>query len=208
MTHTPTAHFSDADADANAASAAAIAAAASRTAARESWLRRYYLGRAAFSLGWVALAFTLGRQFPMLGAALLVIYPAWDAGANYLDAAGHGGLRQHPTQALNFGFSVLTTLAVLVSLQLSQAAVLVVFGAWAIVAGLLQLATAIGRWRLAGAQWAMVLSGAQSAIAGGFFMVQAQQDLPAVLPTMAGYAGFGALYFLISAIVLFVRRRA
>ena len=49
-------------------------------------------------------------------------------------------------------------------------AVLAVFGAWAILAGLLQFATGLRRWRSYGAQWSMILSGAQSALAGGFFI--------------------------------------
>ena len=174
---------------------------------QDSWLGRYYLARAAFSLAWIALALTLGQQLPALGAALLVLYPAWDAAANYADAAHNGGLGPNRTQAINVFVSALTTVAVLVALSMSPSAVLAVFGAWAIVSGLLQLATAIRRWKLAGAQWAMVLSGGQSALAGGAFLFQAQQAVPAVAPTLAGYAGFGAIYFLISAIALFVAQR-
>lgn len=172
------------------------------------WLRGYYLDRAGFSVAWVALVLTLGQQFPALGAALLLLYPSWDAAANYADATRHGGLRQNRSQAINVFVSGLTTVLVLVALPISPAAVLGVFGAWAIVAGLLQLATAIRRWSLAGAQWAMVLSGGQSALAGGAFLFQGQQAMPAVASTIAGYAGFGAIYFLISAIVLFLARRA
>ena len=46
----------------------------------------------------------------------------------------------------------------------------IIFGAWAILSGLLQLGTAVRRWKRFGAQWAMVLSGGQSALAGGFFI--------------------------------------
>mgnify|MGYP000674915570 CR=1 FL=1 len=175
--------------------------------ASEHWLRRYYLGRAAFSLVWVALALTLGRQLPMLGAALLVIYPAWDAAANSVDAASNGGLARNRSQAINVVISALTTVLVIVTSSIGPSAVLSVFGGWAIVSGLLQLTTAVRRWRLAGAQWAMVLSGAQSALAGGAFLLQAQQATPPVLATVAGYAGFGAVYFLISAIALWVWRK-
>jgi hypothetical protein len=51
----------------------------------------------------------------------------------------------------------------------------------------------------------MVLSGAQSALAGVFFVIQAQQPVAAVIATVAGYAGFGAIYFLVSALWLAVR---
>jgi uncharacterized membrane protein HdeD (DUF308 family) len=178
---------------------------------QQQWLKLYYYIRAAFSVVWVLAAFTLGQHAPALAAILLVIYPAWDAAANYVDASRSGGLRENRTQAINVVVSVATALAVLVALQNSMNWVLAVFGAWAILSGLLQLGTAIRRWKSFGAQWAMVLSGAQSALAGGFFIVQAgKPDLPSI-SNVAGYAAVGALYFLISAIWLSVgdlRRRA
>lgn len=180
------------------------------TAARstqESWLTRHYFSRAAFSIAWVLAALTLGQQNAALGAILLVIYPLWDAAANYVDAARNGGLAANRTQAINVFVSLATTLAVLAALQMGLNAVLAVFGAWAILSGLLQLATAVRRWKASGAQWAMILSGAQSALAGAFFIIQAQQTVPAVLPVVAGYAAFGAIYFLVSAIALVVGRR-
>jgi uncharacterized membrane protein HdeD (DUF308 family) len=80
--------------------------------------------------------------------------------------------------------------------------VLDVFGAWAILSGLLQLGTAVRRWKQFGAQWAMVLSGAQSALAGAFFIVQASAPMPPAVVKVAGYAAVGAFYFLVSAVWL------
>jgi hypothetical protein len=174
--------------------------------AGESWLTLYYLGRAAFSTVWVAAALALGQKYAVLGAGLLVLYPFWDAAANYIDAARSGRLAANRTQALNVFVSLVTTPAVVVTLQMGLNAVLATFGAWAVLSGLLQLGTAIGRWR-SGAQWAMILSGAQSALAGAFFVIQARQAVPAVIPTIAGYAAFGAIYFLVSAIWLIVGKR-
>jgi uncharacterized membrane protein HdeD (DUF308 family) len=170
------------------------------------WLTRYYFSRAAFSAVWVAAILTLGQHYPLLGAILLVIYPLWDAAANYLDAAQNGGLARNRTQALNVFVSLVTTVGVLVALQMGLNTILLVFGAWAFLSGLLQLATAIRRWKT-GAQWAMILSGGQSALAGAFFVVQAQAPVSAVIPTVAGYAAFGAIYFLVSAIWLLVSKR-
>jgi uncharacterized membrane protein HdeD (DUF308 family) len=88
--------------------------------------------------------------------------------------------------------------------------VLGVFGAWAILSGLLQLGTAIRRWKSFGAQWAMVLSGGQSALAGGFFIFQATTPMSPSIANVAGYAGVGAIYFFVSAVWLTVsdwRRR-
>ncbi|GLQ53903.1 DUF308 domain-containing protein [Devosia nitrariae] len=174
---------------------------------QDRWLTSYYLSRAAFSAAWVASALTLGQHYAVPGAILLVIYPFWDAGANYVDAVRNGGLARNRTQAFNVFVSLATTVAVLAALQIGLSTVLTVFGAWAILSGLLQLGTAVRRWKSSGAQWAMALSGGQSALAGAFFVVQAQQPVPAVIPVIAGYAAFGAVYFLVSAISLVIGRR-
>jgi len=178
---------------------------------REQWLKQYYSLRAAFSVAWVVAAFAVASKSPAIAGALLVLYPAWDAAANLVDAMRSGGLARNRTQALNVLVSLVTTVAVIVALQASMNWVLGVFGAWAILSGLLQLGTAIRRWKSFGAQWAMVLSGGQSALAGGFFIAQALTPAVPSIANVAGYAGVGALYFLVSAVWLTVsdwRRRA
>jgi uncharacterized membrane protein HdeD (DUF308 family) len=171
---------------------------------RERWLKFYYFVRAAFSLAWVGAAFAAGPSSPVIAGAVLVLYPAWDAAANFVDGWRSGGLAQNRTQALNVVVSLATTVAVLVTLQMSMNRVLGVFGAWAILSGLLQLGTALRRWRSFGAQWAMVLSGGQSALAGGFFIFQATTPMSPAIANVAGYAAVGALYFLVSAVWLTV----
>lgn len=166
---------------------------------QERWLKHYYFARAAFSAAWVTAAFTLAMHSPAIAAVLLVVYPAWDALANFVDASRSGGLAANPTQKLNVWVSGATTAAVALALQSGMNAVLAVFGGWAIVAGLLQLGTALRRWKTHGAQWAMVLSGAQSALAGGFFIYQASTPMTPSIANVAGYAGVGAAYFLVSA---------
>lgn len=178
---------------------------------QEQWLKRYYLGRAAFSILWVAAAFALGPTMPAIAALLLVVYPAWDAGANWLDASASGGMAKNRTQRINVWVSGVTTLAVAGALTSGMNAVAAVIGAWAIATGLLQLSTAVRRWNAHGAQWSMILSGAQSALAGGFFIAQSRMDTPPSIANVAGYAAVGALYFLISGIwltVSHVRRRS
>jgi uncharacterized membrane protein HdeD (DUF308 family) len=171
---------------------------------RERWLKFYYFIRAAFSLAWVVAAFAVAPSSQVIAGALLILYPAWDAAANFVDALRSGGLAQNRTQALNVVVSLATTVAVLLALQMSMNRVLGVFGAWAILSGLLQLGTAIRRWRSFGAQWAMVLSGGQSALAGGFFIFQATTPAVPSIANVAGYAAVGALYFLVSAVWLTV----
>ncbi len=174
-----------------------------RTSSQSDWLRSYYFTRALFSTAWISAAILFrGQALPT--ALLLVIYPLWDAVANLIDARVNGGLKANPSQTLNVAVSVITTLAVVAAVSHSTYAVLAVFGAWAILSGLLQLYTGVRRWRVYGAQWVMILSGAQSALAGGFMI---SRSLGAAAPTILDivpYAAFGAFYFLLSAIWLVV----
>jgi uncharacterized membrane protein HdeD (DUF308 family) len=110
-----------------------------------------------------------------------------------------------PTQALNVAISFVAAIAVAVAFRLSMNGAVAVFGIWAIAAGLAQLIAAVRRWHTFSAQWTMILSGAQSMLAGAFFVTQA--DL-AKIPTMldlAPYAAFGAFYFLVSAASLMLQ---
>ena len=168
-------------------------------------LRTYYCTRAAVSVGWIGLALTAGANNPVAATVLLVAYPAWDAVANYLDAQQTGGLRSNFSQALNLVVSLITAIAVAATSAISMNAVFVVFGLWATLSGLFQLTTAVRRWRSAGAQWLMVLSGAQSALAGVFFILMARASAAPEITALLGYVGFGAFYFLASAIWLSVK---
>lgn len=175
-----------------------------------AWLKRYYFTRAGFSVAWVAAAFGLADSMTAIVAALLVIYPAWDAIGNLVDAQRNGGLHRNPTQALNMAVSTVTTVAVAVALTQSMNAVLGVFGVWAALTGLLQLATAIRRWKSSGGQWPMILSGLQSTAAGAGFIIKAGATAAPQITAIAPYVAFGAFYFLVSAIWLTVaeaRRR-
>jgi uncharacterized membrane protein HdeD (DUF308 family) len=153
----------------------------------------------------------VGQHSLAVAAVLLVAYPAWDALANFVDASRSGGLGRNRTQAINVLASLATALAVVLALTMSMNWVLGVFGVWAILSGLLQLGTAVRRWKRFGAQWAMILSGGQSALAGSFFIIQARMPMPPSITNVAGYAAVGAFYFLVSAVWLSVsqsRRKA
>ena len=158
----------------------------------------------------VAAAVAIGGSNATAAALLLVSYPAWDALANWFDARASGGLRTNPTQAFNIAVSLVAAVAVAAALQFGMNVVLAVVGIWATAAGLAQLTTGFRRWRTFGAQWAMILSGAQSMLAGVFFVTQAGlAKIPTILD-VAPYAAFGAFYFLVSAVLLMFanRRRA
>jgi uncharacterized membrane protein HdeD (DUF308 family) len=174
-----------------------------QTPAQSSWLRSYYFVRALFSIAWIVAA-VLSKGQPAIMALLLVIYPAWDAIANVADARANGGLAANRSQMLNVVASTVMTAVVLIAVMQSNYAVLAVFGLWAILSGLLQLYTGVRRWRSYGAQWVMILSGAQSTLAGGFMISRSVADTMPTILDIAPYVGFGAFYFLLSALWLTV----
>ncbi|HEY9235666.1 MAG TPA: DUF308 domain-containing protein [Phenylobacterium sp.] len=176
-----------------------------RMAQRRTWLRNYYAVRFMAAAVWVVVAFTLAKALPPLAVVMLIAYPLWDALANLADARLNGGLAKNRTQAINVVVSLLTAIGVAVGGVVGMNAMLAAFGLWAFVAGLLQLATGVRRWKSYGAQWAMILSGAQSALAGAFFVKMAGGAQVDTLTTVAPYAAFGAFYFLVSALWLTAR---
>lgn len=174
------------------------------------WLKTYYYLRFAVAAIWVALAFTVAKAMPPLAAVMLIAYPAWDALANYLDANRSGGLTRNKTQMLNFVVSVVTAIVVAATLPQGMHAILQIFGVWAVLSGLFQLLTGVRRWKSYGAQWAMILSGAQSGLAGAHMLSKAAGTAPVSIADIAPYAAFGAFYFLISAVSMTIsgaRRR-
>jgi uncharacterized membrane protein HdeD (DUF308 family) len=177
--------------------------------ARRDTLKRYYFLRAGVSVTWIAAAVAVGVANPVIGGVLLVAYPAWDALANAIDARSNGGFRANGPQTFNLVVSLLVALAVVFALQVAPPRVLTVFGVWALFAGLLQLVAGVRRWRTVGAQWPMVLSGAQSMLAGAFMITRSLAGgghAPAAVE-IAPYAGFGAFYFLVAAIALTIKGR-
>lgn len=168
-------------------------------------LRNFYFLRASVAFIWVALAF-LSASAPMpVAGVLLVLYPLWDAVANVIDARRSGGLQANPGQKFNALTSLITAvcMAVAVTLQGNMGGVLV-FGIWALLAGLFQLAVGIRRRKLGG-QVFMMISGAQSALAGVVFSIQAFHAAPGIAQ-LAPYAAFGGIYFLLSGLWLTFRK--
>jgi hypothetical protein len=173
-----------------------------------SFLQRFYFLRAVVAMAWVGLVVILSRlQVPtVVTDALLVLYPAWDAWANILDAKRTGGLRSNPEQRLNALVSVVTAIVLAVALTIrGNAGGVLVFGLWALLSGLFQLLVGLRRRRLGG-QVFMMISGGQSALAGVFMTIQAFGEAPTVVQ-LTPYAAFGGLYFLLAALRLAFKRR-
>ncbi|MET9551470.1 hypothetical protein [Streptomyces sp. NPDC006645] len=166
-------------------------------------LRRLYVVRFAFAAAWAALLLLSGSDLSTGARLLLFLYPAFDVAAAVVDARsartdGTGG----PVKGLyaNIAISSLAAAGLAVAGGSGVADVLRVWGAWAIVSGLVQLGVGVAR-RPMGGQWAMIASGGISVLAGASFIGSAAQDEP-TLSALAGYAVLGGIFFLVSAIRL------
>ena len=160
-------------------------------------LRQLYFVRFGFALAWAVLLFLTGADLNPVSIALLVIYPLFDVAAAIVDLRANGS---SPTLWANVAVSTLTAAGLAVAVTSGIPAVLGVWGAWAVAAGAIQLAVGLGR-RALGGQWPMIISGGQSVLVGGVFLLQLGAANP-MLTTLSGYALLGGVYFLISALRL------
>ncbi|RKN22637.1 hypothetical protein D7147_05635 [Micromonospora musae] len=163
-------------------------------------LRRLYLVRFAFAIVWALVAFTTAEHLGPLAVTLLVLYPLFDVAAAIIDARASRATGSPALLYANVTVSLLAAVGLAVASTSGIPAVLGVWGAWAIVAGLIQLLVGVTRRRMGG-QWPMIISGGISVLAGGAFIAGAAADNP-TLTNAIGYAIPGAIFFLISAIRL------
>ncbi|CAM4050146.1 Short repeat of unknown function [Pedobacter westerhofensis] len=161
-------------------------------------LRKLYITRVIFSLTWIALVLTVAKTNHTLATILFIIYPAWDAVATYFDINANPATVDKTPQYINMGVSILTAIAVTVALQTGIPEALMVFGVWAFLAGLFQLIIGIRRRKNFEGQWPMIISGAQSMLAGVAIFAKAHVPNQGV-DTLAGYSAFGAFYFALAA---------
>lgn len=170
-------------------------------------LRNLYYARFGFAVVWAGLMMLTASKLTPVSMVLLVIYPVFDVAAAVIDFRSSGATRPRTPLYVNMALSLLAAVGLAVAVTSGIPSVLRVWGAWAITAGVVQLTVAILRYRLGG-QWAMILSGGISAVAGTTFILQAA-GANASLTNVAGYATLGGVFFLISAIRLRVlgRRR-
>ncbi len=162
-------------------------------------LRNLYFVRTAFQLIWAGVL--LAPLTPAPGVAiLLILYPLWDVACTLYDIK-NSGAGAGPMQSFNVILGLLTAGAIGLTIFHQPQYAVAAFGVWALVAGLVQLAVGLNRRKALGGQWAMILSGAQSALAGIFFVLAGLGDKKHP-KDLGGYAVFGAIYFLIAAVLL------
>jgi uncharacterized membrane protein HdeD (DUF308 family) len=159
-------------------------------------LRNLYLARFGFAVVWAGLLAVTAKDLGVVAVALLVLYPLADVAAAVVDLRSSGNKALY----VNIAMSALAAAGLAVAASGGIPAVLRVFGAWAVVAGVIQLVVGVSRRKLGG-QWAMILSGAGSVLAGSSFVIGAGRE-GATLVNLAGYAVVGGVLFLISALRL------
>jgi uncharacterized membrane protein HdeD (DUF308 family) len=169
------------------------------TAAPTPALQRLYLVRFGFALVWAGLLVATASSLGPLSGTLLVLYPLFDGVAAVIDARSS---KASPALSLYLNVAVSWVAGIGLAFAASSGipAVLRVWGAWAIVSGLSQLAVGVIRRNLAG-HWPMIISGAISTVAGTAFVLQAAREGTSLV-NLAGYATLGGLFFLVSALRL------
>jgi hypothetical protein len=163
-------------------------------------LRSLYFVRFGFAIVWAILTIAIGKSINPGTVVLLLIYPLFDVAAAVIDFRTSGESRPKSPLYVNMVLSLAATIGLGIAAASGIPAVLRVWGAWAITAGIVQLIVAILRYRLGG-QWPMILSGGISVLAGGSFIAMAGAE-NASLTNVAGYAILGGIFFLVSAVRL------
>jgi len=165
-------------------------------------LRNLYFVRTVFQILWAVGVLATAETQPSFAAVLLIAYPLWDVACTLWDlmtSNSDGSARTSQVVNAVLGTAVAAGIGFTIFSQPKFA--IATFGAWALGAGVLQLVAGLIRRRQLGGQWAMILSGAQSSVAGIAFLLGGLTGKVHV-KDLGGYAIFGAIYFLIAGVLL------
>src|ERR1700744_5964939 len=164
-------------------------------------LRNLYFPRTAVQLLWAGIVIATAASNPALAAGLLILYPLWDVACTVYDLRSSTRSGLPTAQYVNLVMGFIAAIGIALTAFKSPQEAVVTFGAWAFAAGLAQLAVGISRRKRLGGQWAMILSGLQSAAAGVAFILGGLHDKTHI-KDLGGYAIFGGVYFLIAGFLL------
>ena len=166
-------------------------------------LRNLYFTRTVVQLLWAGIVIATAASNHALAASLLILYPLWDVACTVYDLTSSARSPSGPptAQYINAILGILAAIGIALTAFKSPQQAVAVFGVWAFVAGLAQLAVGISRRRQLGGQWAMILSGVQSAAAGLFFALGGLHGTKHI-ENLGGYAVFGGVYFLIAGLLM------
>jgi uncharacterized membrane protein HdeD (DUF308 family) len=158
---------------------------------------RLFLTRGLVAIAW-AVVFAVTADSLTTGVGVLVVlYALIDAVASVIDARGQQGSARQLLE-LNAAVSAVAAVALGIAATGDEGDVLAVFGAWALLTGVAQLAVAIRRREIFGMQWPLLLAGGGSTIFGIAFLVMSGSDDPE-LRMIAFYAAGGGVEFVIQA---------
>ncbi len=162
-------------------------------------LVRLYVIRAGAAIAWAIAFATTSSSLGAAAIALLIAYPAIDVVASAVDA--HANPANRKVQWANAAVSTAALAAVAVATSFDNRAVLLAFGVWATVSGVIQLVVAVRRRRQFGTQTSILISGALSTVAGIGFAAMSRADDPTLI-NVAGYAALGGVLFAVAAVTL------
>jgi uncharacterized membrane protein HdeD (DUF308 family) len=161
---------------------------------------RLFLVRGIVAIAW-AVVFAMAAGSLTTGVqVLLVLYPLIDVAGSLIDARGQQGSTRQLLQ-VNVAISAVAAVALGIAANGSKGDVLAVFGVWALVTGVLQLAVAIRRRNVLGGQWPLLIAGVGSTVLGIVFLVMSRSNNPP-LRSIAVYALGGGVEFIIQAWLL------
>lgn len=172
-------------------------------ALRARSLRNLYFTRTVVQFLWAGMMLAEAASKPAFAASLLILYPVWDVACTVYDlrASARVAAGAPTPQYVNIVLGLLTTIGISLTVFKSPQNAVATFGAWACAAGLAQLAVGISRRKALGGQWALILSGSQSTLAGVAFIVGGLHEKTHI-KDLGGYAIFGGVYFLVAGFLL------
>ncbi|WP_433802512.1 DUF308 domain-containing protein [Actinomycetospora sp. CA-084318] len=158
------------------------------------------LARVVAAVVWAVTVMAVAPGIGPVLAVLVALYPLADVVLVGLDARRAAASARVGLLA-NAALSALAAVALAVAATRDLPSVLLVWGVWAVVAGLGQCVVALSRRRVRRGQWPLVVSGGLSCVVGVAFVVMAAGPAPSLAP-VAGYALAGAAFALVGLVRL------
>jgi uncharacterized membrane protein HdeD (DUF308 family) len=172
-----------------------------------STLMKLYLVRGVLAVAWAAVFAGAHDRLDGVAITLLVVYPLIDAVSSWIDHQALPVGSERRITAFNGVLSTLAAVGVGVAGTAGGAAVLAVFGAWAVVSGAAQLLVGLRRrGPELGKQWPVLIAGGLSFVVGIFYVIQATGDAP-TLDVLSVYATGGGVFFIVQAGLLALKAR-
>jgi uncharacterized membrane protein HdeD (DUF308 family) len=162
--------------------------------------QRLFLIRGLVAIAWAVVFATVADSLTTGVAILVVLYPLIDVAGSAIDARGQQGSERQLLE-VNTAISAAAAVALGIAATGDKGDVLAVFGVWALVTGVLQLAVAIRRRAILGRQVPLLLAGAGSTFFGIAFLLMAGAADPN-LRMIAFYAAGGGVEFAVQAWLL------